>query len=310
MPKKTGSAFDALLDTFGTDDDRELFKQLSERNPAIQEFGLRQDDYSRKLDANRAELTELQSWRQWREANWDSDHQMTRAERAKQERLEALETEKAELETKLASTDLGDGMTFEEVERIAQEAVRKQGIDPAKFLSADALNKKEGEVMGYVTRLNAVTAQASLLVPYLNEQHKDEFGTRFDPEEFVKAANERGTTDLRAFYKEYTQDERTKRIQTDANAKVKAAQDERDRAIAEERERTATVQARLAGMGTQGGNPADTDSPQMGALQRRMMKLDNPDKGDNGSGAPEVPLGEGAIAAHAAREFANRVAGR
>ena len=139
MAKPTGSAFDALLETFGTDEDRAQFQSLAERNPAVKQFGLRQDDYSRKLDAHDAELKELQGWREWREGNWDSTHKMTKAEKAKQDRLEALETEKAELETKMAAMEIGGSdMTFEDVERIATEAMRKNGIDPNKFVPKEA----------------------------------------------------------------------------------------------------------------------------------------------------------------------------
>ena len=309
MSKKAGSAFDALLESFGTDEDRDLFQSLAEKNPAVREFGLRQDDYSRKLDAHSAELDELQNWRQWRESNWDSAHKMTRAEKLKQDRLDALETEKAELETRLGAMEFGESeMKLEDVEKIALDAMKKNGIDPDRFVSADSLTGKEKEVKDFVLGLNAYTAKASILVPYLNQQHKDEFGSYFDPEEFLAKANEAKTVDLKDFYQRYTAETRMQRMQADADAKVATANKQRDDGIAAERARVDAITEKMKGMGAQGTNPADAEPPQMGPLQRRLLGLDKKD--DSGSGAPEVPLGEGAIAAHAAREFINHAAGR
>jgi hypothetical protein len=309
MAKPTGSAFDALLETFGTDEDRAAFQSLAEKNPKVKEFGLRQDDYSRRLDQNRAELEELQAWRTWKDGNWDSDHKMTKAEKAKQDKLEALEAEKAELETKMAAMEVGGSdMTFEDVERIATEAMKKSGIDPAKFVSTNTLDDRVKEAETYIKNLNAYTADAAILVPYLNAQHQKEFGEMFNPKDFLKAATEAKTTDLEAFYQTFTADTRMKRMQADADAKVKAAQADADAKVAEAQKKADEAVNRLQGMGPQGQNPSDTEGPQMGPLQRKMLGLDVPKEGE--SKAPETPLGEGGVAQFAAREFINRQAGR
>ena len=312
MAKPTGSAFDALLETFGTDEDRAAFQSLAEKNPKVKEFGLRQDDYSRRLDDVRNDLEELNGptgWRNWLKGNWDPVHKKTKAEVAQQERLEALETEKAELETKMAAMEVGGSdMTFEDVERIATEAMKKNGVDPNKFVSTNTLDERVKEAETYIKNLNAYTADAAILVPYLNAQHQKEFGDMFNPKNFLKAATEAKTTDLEAFYQTFTADTRMKRMQADADAKVKAAQDERDAAVTAANKRSEEALNRIQGMGPQGQNPADTEGPQMGPLQRKMLGLDVPKEGE--SKAPEVPLGEGALAQFAARELINRQAGR
>lgn len=312
MARSTGSAFDALLETFGTDEDRTAFQSLAERNPAVKEFGLRQDDYSRRLNEVQKDLEELNGpggWRNWVKENWDREHKMTKAERAKQERLEALETEKADLEAKLAAMELGGAdMTFEDVEKIALDAMKKNGIDPNKFVAKGDLDQRFQQGENYVKNLNAFTANASLLVPYLNSQHEKEFGEQFDPEDFLKAATEAGQTNLKDFYKTFTAETRMKRMQTEADRKVAEAQAERDRGIADAQAKADAAVARVQGMGPQGQNPADAEGPQMGALQRKMLGLDK--SKSEGSGAPEVPLGEQGISQYAAREFINRQAGR
>jgi hypothetical protein len=309
MPRPTGSAFDALLETFGTDEDRAQFQSLAERNPAVRQFGLRQDDYSRKLDAHDAELRELHSWREWRENNWDSSHKMTKAEKAKQDRLEALETEKAELESRMATIEAGGSdMTFEDIEKFTLDVIKKQGLDPNKLVDVDKMDKRFQDGEAYVKNLNAFTANASLLVPYLNDQHKTEFGKMFDPEDFLKAATEAGQVNLKEFYKTFTAETRMKQMEADAQARIAKAQAEADAKVQEAQQKADAAVERLQGMGPRGGNPADTEGPQMGALQKKMLGLDKPK--DGGSGAPEVPLGEGGVANYAAREFINRQAGR
>lgn len=99
-----------------------------------------------------------------------------------------------------------------------------------------------------------------------------------------------------------------KRMQADADARVKAAQDERDAAVAAERQKTTDIAERMKGMGSPNANPADSEGSTMGPLQRKMLGLDKPK--DGSSGAPEVPLGEGGVANYAAREFINKQAGR
>lgn len=302
MAKKTSSAFDALLETFGNDEDKTLFTQLAEKNPKVMEFGLRQDDYSRKLDEHRTELEELQGWRDWRTANWDPEAKMTKAEREKQTRLETLETEKADLESRIA---LGGDMSFEDVERFGNEWLKKTGIDPTKLVKTDAFDEKVKGFEQWTRNLNAYTAKAALEVPYLNSKHQQEFGEMFDPEEFLKAANEAGTVDLRGFYNDkYVASKRIDKMKADYDAKLK----EKDDALVAEKKAADERLARVAGMGPQGsGSPTDMEGPTMGPLQKKLLGME---KRDDSSGAPEVPLGDLGIAAYAAREFNKNAAGR
>ena len=255
MAKQSGSAFDALLQTFGDDGDRTTFTALADKNPALREFGLRQDDYSRKLDEHRAELQELQGWREWKQKNWESDptdstHGWTKAEKQKMERLEALESEKAALEGKLAEVEFGGSdMTFEQIEQIATETMKKHGIDPDKFVPKDTLVQKEKEVGDMVRQMNGITLQAAIDTPYLNQLHAKEFGEYFDPHAFLKAANDAGAVDLRKFYEtSFVNEARTNKIKADAEARVKAAQEDKYKAVAEANKRVEEISARAQSM--------------------------------------------------------------
>jgi hypothetical protein len=296
VAKQNVSAFDELLTTFSTEEDRQAFSTLAERNPAVREFGMRKSDYSRKLDELRDDIDELGKWRSWREQHWDAEHEMTKAELAKQKALEATQEEKERLESQLLLEGMGGdmGSSFEDFDKFLKE----KGV-----ITAADLQGKEKELQDYVAGVNRFSMTASLRVPYLNAKHAKEFGDMFDPDEFVKTAVRQGRfEDMDKFYEEqYATPARTEKQRRESEATLKAKDEElaTERAKREAAERTAASVA--------GGAPVDTDGSTMGALQRRYLGLD---KKEEGSGAPEVELGEGSIATYAAREFANNRAGR
>jgi hypothetical protein len=247
VAKKAGvSAFDEILGSFGSDEDREAFSGLAERNPRIKEYGLRESDYTRFMNENGEKIKELEGWQTWRAQNWDEDRKMTKAEAAKETRLQELQEEKERLERQVAFGGLGgEDMNFAQLEGDLGNWAKEKG-----FVTQDVVKAKEEEFRG----VNQWVLTASVHVPYLNQKHKDEFGELFDPDEFLKEATAKQRFDLR-----------------------------------------------LQGMGPSGMGPTDDGGPQMGAFQKQYLKLDKPEGGS--SAAPEVPIGEGGIAAFAARKF-------
>lgn len=293
------SAFEELLETFSSDEDRKAFEELGAKNPKVKEFGMRQSDYSRRLDEVREDLSELTSWREWRKNNWEEGENMTKAEKAKVTQIEALEREKQELESRVG---LGDDMTLEQLESWGQELIKKNG-----FVTEETLKLKETEYRDLVKGVNQFTAQAALNVPYLNQKHKDEFGELFDPEEFVNDAVKANRFDLKAFYEERVAPKRVEKMKSDFEQQKKTLTEDLDRQKTEAVKAAKDEAERARAMGAGGQNPSDIDSPTMGAMQRKILKMDQLEEG---SKAPEVPLGEGGVAAFAAREWANKQASR
>lgn len=298
MAKKSVSAFDDLLLTFADEADRQTFNQLAERNPEVLNYGMRQSDYSRRLDEVKDELEDLEKWRAWRRDHYDQEHKMTKTELEKTQQLEALAAEKERLESKLLLEGGGGDMDFEQLEAWGKEFVTKRGI-----VTTETLKTKEKELTDFVSGMNAFTNEASLIVPFLNRRHEKEFGEMFNPKAFLKEAVDKGHFgDLETFYeKDYVAEARTKKMRSDYDLELKKKNDE----LAAERERA--DKAERAAAAGQGGSPVDVDGSTMGAFQRNYLGLN---KEKDGSGAPEVELGEGGIAAYAAREFVNRASGR
>ena len=290
MAKNAKGAFDEILERFGTDEDRQQFQQFTEKNPFLKESVLRQSDYSRKMDEVRDDLASLQKWDEWRKNNWDDDHEMTRTELAKLQKLEATEQKLAELESR-ALLEGGD-VDFNQLEAWGNEFIKKQNL-----VTPEAIGVKEKELKDFVTGMNSFTARAATKIPYLNQKHFNEFGELFDPEEMLKQAVTKGRfDDLDKFWEsEYAAPLREKQRTDKWDKERKELEDKA--AAAEERGRQEG--ARMAGAGAT--NPTDGNGPTMGAFQRSYLGLNK--SGSEDSGAPEVPLGDGGLSAFAANKY-------
>jgi hypothetical protein len=156
--------------------------------------------------------------------------------------------------------------------------------------------------------LHKFTAHAALVVPYLNEKHKEEFGKMFDPEEFLKEAVSKNRYDLKAYYEESVAGKRTEKLKADFETEKQKLTADLEKQKQDAVEAAKAEAERLKAMGLNGQNPSDLESPSMGAFQKKILKLGQTE--DDKSKAPEVALGEGGIAAFAAREFINKQANR
>lgn len=303
MAKKNDvTAFDELLEAFSEEGDRKVFEDLASRYPQVREYGMRQSDYSRKLNEVKQDIEELQEWRGWREQHWDDSRNMTKAEIAKAEKLAQLEQEKEELENRLTLGLGGEDVTFEQLEGFG-----KKWIEDNELLTREQLKAKEDEMKNLVTGVNRFSTTASLTIPYLNQKHKEEFGEFFKPGDFWQEAVKRNCYEveqLEGFYTEWTAGKRSEREKTQHEQRVKELQDSVEAEKAKAREEGKKEAARTSAAGL---SPVDTEGPTMGAFQEKYLGLKKEDAGD---GAPQVDIGEGGIAAYAARKFREQQANR
>lgn len=300
MAKNAKGAFDEILEKFGTDEDRQSFEVFADKNPFLKESVLRQSDYSRKMDELRDQVSELNEWHEWRQNNWDDDRKMTRTELAKLEKLEALQSEKAALESRLLLEGGGE-MNFAELEAQLNDWGKKQGyVTPGDV--SKTLEGKERELREFVTGMNGVTARAATRIPYLMIKHSNEFGAQdlFDPEEFFQKAAQQGQFgDLDKFYeREYAAPARQKKTESAHIAEVAKLKEEVEAArTAGERAGELKISQGVGGAGM----PTDGSGPAMAPFQAKYLGLDKPKEVE--TGAPEVGLGEGGLAAFAANKY-------
>lgn len=309
MAKSKGSAFDEIITKFGNDDDKNSFLGLAEKYPDLKDYGMRQSDYSRRMDEVRDQVELATRWQGWEAENWDKDSGMTKTEKVLASELERLQSEKEDLERKVATGNFsGDEMTFEQLEQFGTDLIKKKGI-----VTSDDLAAKEAEFKKNLTESsnsNAYMNNAALIVPYLNQRHFNEFGELFDPNEFVKTAVEKQRFDLTDYYdKDFIVSKRQAKNDSDHKAEIALIKAEADKRIAEAKQEAEAVSERLKGMGSNGMGPSDDGTPSMGEFQRKYLGLDKTidPKGE----PPANQLGEGALAHFAAAKWRqDQLAGR
>lgn len=291
--KQNATAFDEILSSFGTQEDRQALEELANKNPKLKEYGLRQDEFSRRLNAVDQDLQELNGWRKWRDDYWDESKQKTRFELEAEQKAARLAQEKADLESRLAG---GDVASFDEVQQWLQKEMSEKGV-----VTRDVLEAEKKAVEALVMGNNAVLGRAALDVPFLNSKHMQEFGEMFRPRDFIQAANEAKAVDLEQFYEQWVGAKRTDRIKSDYEKQLQAEREAKEKAIADAKAEGRREREAESAMGQNGQNPTDMSGPELGAFQKKYLELGN--KGDEGSKAPTVPLGEGGVAAYAANQF-------
>lgn len=298
------NAFDAVLESL-SEETRKTFGELAEREPKLKDMVLAQSDYSRRSDELRSKVEMAERWNKWRDDYWDDDKKMTKAEIAKQDRLESLERD---LETaRQAALGTGDQMTFEQIEQWGSGFLKDKGIVTKAALDTE-LALKSKTLQDYVTGSQQALGSIAAEIPYLLLKHKEEFGEVLDPKPLIAAASEKGRYDLREFYeKDYVIERRQKSVEDKHKAELDKLQAQTQEAI---KARDAAEEARKAAMmGPGAGNMVDDGGPGMGPLQKKLVSSVQAEDG-KGTEAPNVPLGEGSIAAFAARQFMERQAGK
>lgn len=304
MPKKAEvSAFDEILGTFGSDEDRQVFQSLAEKNPKVLEYGLRQSDYSRRMDEMKERLKFAEEWDGWKSNNWDSEHSMTKQQFAAVEDARRLQAERDELAQRVSLGEIGGS-------EVNLEELEKQLLQKVGTQVGTQIQGKEQEFKDLVMGVNKFTASAALTTPWLNAKHKDEFGEYFNPSEFVAEATKKNRFDLEEYYeKDFVVERRAKAVETKHKAEIERLQKESDDRYAKAQQESDERAQRLQGMGQNGPGLAEGGAPEMGAFERKYRGLTKPEDASNG--VPEkAVLGDGTIAAVAARNAVEQAARR
>lgn len=303
------NVFDKFLESLANTDVRRELSELAQKEPKLKDAFMAQDDYSRNMDQHRDDLEELQGWRNWRSENWISDSNgkgMTKAEQRQKERLEALEAERQEYERKLAEAAFntgGDEVTFEQLAEQLGTLAKEKGLVDNNRLD-EVIKTKTGEVEELVKNSNRIITTAALQASYLNQKHDKEFGELFDPLDFIKQAHEAGQYDLPKFYDQWIAPRRIEKERNDLQAKLTAQEQKHAEEL--EKARKEGEASRSMSPGSE-GMPVDTEGglADLPAFQRKYLQMDRKDSEGNPK-PPDGSLGDGGVAAFAAREFARK----
>jgi hypothetical protein len=304
------TAWERVLESISDEEDRKALEGIGSKHRVLQDSVLAQSDYSRKMDEVRDKVTLADSWKKWREENWLDSDSMTKAEKHKADQIAELQAERARLQ---AQVELGAGendMTAEELANLLDTRIKERGLVGQSDLDK-VIGDKTTELQEFVKGTLGFSSQASLVVPYLNQKHQQEFGELFDPVEFVKEATSKQRYDLKDYYdKEFVQGKREAKQKSEFDAQKAKWQEEADaKAKAEfERGKREAEQARVMSQGAQ--IPTDDTGPQASAWVRKYYQGSNPTE-EGAAKPPEgTKLGDDSIARFAARELAAKQAER
>ena len=307
------SSFDVLLESLPEDQEfefkgpvRKAFAELAEKVPKLKDSVLAQSDYSRKMDEVRDKVILANKWDEWRQNNWDDEKNSTKDELRALAEAERLT---AELEAaRTAALATGEEMTFDQLNQRLEQFTKEKKIVTTDDLE-NQFKGKTKEVEDYIKVYSAPIARAALDIPYLMAKHEKEFGEILDPDTLTKYAAEKGNFNLRDVYeKDWVVEKRQQAMKANYDAEIQKLKDGNAAEIARAKEDAAAEARKQQIMGQPNGNPVDMGGNDMGPLQRRMLPTEQP--GDGEPKAPEVPIGEGSLAAFAARQFLSKQAGR
>lgn len=303
------NAFEELLEAISDTSDREALANLGSKYKELKDGVLRQSDYSRKMNEYSAEkkkfderkseidaeLAKLNEWRSWRTDNWDDGLGMTKAEIAKQERIEELN---AELE--VLKSAQGTDMTFEEVESYIEKHMGKKQVLTReqwdKELKGSLVDRKfyEEDVARRTTGMaNGLEYLYESTYP-LGFSHIKEFDEPLDVAELMKFANENKIAKIPEAYKMWVAPKREElREKRHKEELTKVAED----SAKAEREKLAKERS----MGQNGRIPVDQGPPIMGHVEARMKGV----KEGEGDEMPEnVELnGSGRVASFVVQQY-------
>ena len=301
------NAFESLLETLPEDQEfefkgsvRQATAALAEKFPKLRESVLAQADYSRRMDEVRDKVNLADQWTKWRQDNWLENERKTKAEAARDTRISELERDlEAARQAALAT---GDEMTFEQLNQALEKFQSDKGIVTKNDLDKWGTDK-EKSLTDYIKGNNQIFGRMAVDVPYIMARHSAEFGEVLDPDPVIKAAAEKGNYNLRDFYERDFVVERREKARTDKHAaELKKIQDEADAKVKAAQEEAERLKTQMTGA-TGTGNPVDMGTADMGPLQRQMQ-MPAADNSGGDQKPPDAPLGEGSIAAFAARQFA------
>ncbi len=288
--------FETVIGTLA-EADRDVFSGIAERNPGLKSYVADPEKVKR--------VDEVETWYA---ANWDFDHNCTKAEYARGQTIEALQAQLA------AAPKPGDEMTLEQLNTFLDEKISSGAVVSAKQVKEElktAVEAKEQEFLRRESDNMNMIANTATISQYLSNVHRRDFPDEaLDPRDLFGKANAElaalRTTDPNAqidlerfYFDKYTGEKR---------AQLATAKAERDK-VAHEKEladarlegRKEALQARVGE--SPAGSPSSDAAPDIGHFQLKLMQKAQPAAGADGKPVPvEAPLGRGQIAAIRARE--------
>lgn len=277
------NAFDELLASIPDEGDRKALQGIAEKYQPLREGILRQSDYSRKMDelaskSNelREKLSEAEQWQKWASENYVYDAYgdgkgATKRELEKDKLVQQYQARAAELEQRISE---GGEVNFDDV---------KKHIGEMGYLKSDefATKAQEFQQQVYGTVGNAISAVSAL--PAITLRHFKEFNEVLDDDQLFKHANEKGLP-LKSAYDDYVRERREEIRQKEIEERI---------AKAEEKGRAEALKER--GM-SPASMPVDSGESQIGPLGMLIQGV-KPEGGE----VPDVEIGRGGLARHAAR---------
>lgn len=267
------NAFDELLESIA-DGDRKALADIGQKYPQLRESVLRQSDYTKKMNDLKPIEAYAQKWEEWADKNWSSEHNVTKAEHARNQKI-------AELEAQLAKNgNEGDQVTFDQLNEAVKKQMAEAGIVTKGDIAShvDPIHKTiKTETEG---QMNLITRLFTQTVP-LVMQHKDEFGEVLDIDDMFSTAQKAGINDVKMAYSHYTAEKRAAKDK----AAVEAAKSE-----AYQKGKLEGQQERVMG---EDRMPVDMSGPSMGHLERQLFQQKTEEERAQQVVPDTVPLGNG-----------------
>jgi len=275
------------VDPAGAEEQRTILEKHAGFQKPMQEALLRQSDYDRKMNENKAAVEDGKKMREWAKTNVPIHEQLRKDYEASQAEIEKL---KAEVEAKSIAAAAAAGGNQADADKITaavKAAIKDAGGMPtstelAKMIEDATEKRMEGARKDFYEKeiprnLAFVTAMTNAQNRYFRETGKD-----MDPAEFSKFMVDNGITDPAKAYDRFMEPvNRQKAIDEEVKKQVAAKEDELKK------------QYGAAGI------PGSTSAQGMGHLQIRVTEK----KPNDPLFSQDIELGDNAAAMAAAAEL-------
>jgi hypothetical protein len=217
-------AMEEMLSTMKDEKAREVFRVQLEADPAVRdhfEGNLRQSDYDRQMNANKAEVERLKGleetakkWEKWAADNVPKHEKLVTD-------MAAREAELAELKAKQGGGGNGNnggdnnnrdytGLTSEEIIKKVNAEIASKGFISKSDLEASLKAAAEAERKSFMeTTFPSTMAWQNAMIE-LQFQHRDEFKKPLDPLAFSKFLVEKKISDPKQGYEMFVAEDRGK----------------------------------------------------------------------------------------------------
>lgn len=235
------NSFDTILQEIKDEKDRQVLQELATRNPAIKEYGMRQDEFNSKLDQHRTEVlkkdTDIKAWSGWygglfhhpdgTPMSFEESQQFVKTSREAQGKLQEANKLKADLEAQLAAAQAGGEVGTLDLDKLATAtAARLQG---GGFVTAEQAKKTAEELVARaVTELRAHVDYAGPILLDVNDamrQYERDHGKQLDRQKLLEFCAQ-NKLDIKTGYERFTAADYKAKAESETTAKIEAARKE------------------------------------------------------------------------------------